>query len=127
MHAAAECRQIPMQVVRQPRSKLEVAGPGGAVTPGRWNLGQLAAGQRCLDGQLECQLESGAALDGHVVEKAPRVELEVAGRVVDRDGGKSVQRKPRGPAQGALEPRPTHLTSTADIPARGDDIGTGAS
>ena len=57
---AHERDAVPVEVVRQPLPELEVALAGGPVAPGRRDLGDPAARERRLDGQLEGELEAGA-------------------------------------------------------------------
>ena len=54
---------VPVEVVRKPLAKLEVALARGPVAPRRGDLGHAPAGERRLDRQLQRQLEAGRALD----------------------------------------------------------------
>ena len=64
--------QVPAQVVGQPLPEPEAALAAGAVAPGRGDLGQPAALEGRLHGELDRQLEAGLALDGRRVEEAAR-------------------------------------------------------
>src|SRR4029079_870030 len=90
-----KCHAIPVQVVRQPLTELEVALARGSIAPRGRDLGHAAFGERVLDRQLERELEAGGALDRDRVEEPAAVQLEVAPRVIGRRPGEPVQPEAR--------------------------------
>src|SRR5438876_10053158 len=94
----------------------------GALPPHGRHLGDATTGTVRLDGELERQLESGLALDLHAVEEGAPIEAEVAGRIVDRQPGKVMQRKTGETREHRLEGRAADLSASRHVSARGDDI-----
>ena len=119
-----ERRPVPVQVVRQPLAKLEVALARRPVTPRRRDLGDAPTRQRRLHRELEGELEAGGALDGDGVQEAPRIELEVVGRVVGRDAGEPVQGETGRAAHEPLERWPADLVAAAHVARRGHHVRT---
>src|SRR3954451_21866426 len=106
---------IPVEVVRQPLSKLEVALASRPVAPCRRDFRDAPPGDRRLDGELERQLEPGGALDGDGVEEATRIQLEVVGRVVCAYAREPVERPSRSPAHQPLEEWPADLAAATHV------------
>jgi len=116
---AGEQVDVPAQVQRQPGTQLEPTLAGRPVAPGRRQLGQPPAGERGLHTELDCQLKAALALDRDRLQECTPVQLEVVGRVVDRQPAEPVQRQPGEPAQRPLEERPALLpapTTPYDVP-----------
>src|ERR1700719_2979830 len=94
---AGQTTPVPVEVSRQPFPQPEPALAGGAVPPRRGHLGHPHSQAVGLDRELDTELEAAGGLDRDLVEKASRVQTEVAGRVVDGKAADPVQRKARGP------------------------------
>ena len=91
------------------------ARSSGTSASRRWRQGRL-------DRELQGQLETGVALDRNGSQEAAAVELEVAGRVVDRHPGEPVKAQASRSTEGALEEWAADLLAAPHVPAGGHDV-----
>jgi hypothetical protein len=80
------------RVERRPFSQIEPALADDAIAPGAGDINDGAAGDQCLERDLESDLETAGALDVDAVKHLRVIETEAVDCIVDR--------KPGDPAQG---------------------------